>query len=85
MITVQESTTESPSSTNEVSHDEIFQYATLRPQMNAFTLRPSWSGMTRATMRESDQMRRSCMMIANCNFQKAEVTSLVKKQYELMR
>ena len=67
------------------SLDDIFQQAALRPHMNILMLRPSWSGMTMATITDNERMSLNCEIIDSCSFQNLVVTSLVWNWYELIR
>jgi hypothetical protein len=75
----QESATLSPMLGYATSQDSTNQWAALSPLMNVWTLRPSWSGTTTATIMDNKQMRRSCAMMDSWSFQNEDVTSLVWK------
>jgi hypothetical protein len=55
VMTVQYSATVSPILGYKTSLDDTFQWASLRPCMNIFTLRLSRTGMTMATITDKEQ------------------------------
>ncbi len=76
----QELATLSPMSGYATLQDSTNQWAALSPLMNVWMLRPSWLGMTMATIMDNERMRRSCAMMDRWSFQNEDVTSLVWKR-----